>query len=146
MSEFSKQFWRAAIGVGPGDKFVSFDGKEYFIENMYTNDRGVCIHYRSLNNMEHGDIYDLNYLINWDKTKLFNENGDTLGRCKRSYHDDWPFPFLAYEIIFTPKRHKIKGYIVRRPGTLDKPIKYKPSEFEERFEVVETFKEKLHDA
>ena len=50
---------------------------------------------------------------------------------------------LAYEPIFTPKRHKLKGYKVRTPGIDGGVIKYTPQEFEERFDIIEAFEEEI---
>ena len=143
MSDFRKQYWRDRLGIGPGDKFTACDGKEYSITDIGINNRCVIKYtskeFESNFGLEHGTLYNIFDMIDWSKTNLYNEQGQILGKCKRNYLEN-PLT-LAYEPIFTPKRHKLKGYKVRTPGVDCGVIKYTPKEFEERFDIVEPFKE-----
>ena len=139
MSEVMKTFWRKRLGIGPDDKFTAIDGREYFISDIHGNNRGIVLDFESDFGLEHGTLYNIFDMIDWSQTKLFNEYGQVLGKCKRNYLENPPT--LAYEPIFTPKRHKLKGYKVRTPGIDCGIIKYTPKEFEERFDIVEPFKE-----
>lgn len=141
MSEFIKTFWRERLGIGPGDKFTALDGREYFVSDIHINNRGIVLDFESDFGLEHGTLYNIFYMIDWSQTKLFNEHGQVLGKCKRNYLEN-PL-ILAYEPLFTPKRHKLKGYKVRTPGIDGGIIKYTPKEFEERFEIIEAFKEEI---
>lgn len=139
MSDFRKQYWRERLGIGLGDKFTALDGKEYLITDIHVNNRGIVLDFESIFRNEHGTLYNIFDMIDWSQTKLFNEHGQILGKCKRNYLEN-PL-MLAYEPIFTPKRHKLKSYKVRTPGVDCGVTKYMPKEFEERFDIVEPFKE-----
>ncbi len=139
MSDFRTQYWRERLGIGLGDKFTACDGKEYLVTDIHVNNRGIILDFESIFRNEHGTLYNIFDMIDWSQTKLFNEHGQILGKCKRNYLEN-PL-MLAYEPIVTPKRHKLKGYKVRTPGVDCGVIKYTPKEFEERFDIVEPFKE-----
>lgn len=135
------QYWRERLGIGPGDKFIAIDGREYFVDDIHANNRGIVLDFESILGNEHGTLYNILDMVDWNRTELFNEHGQVLGKCKCNYLENPPT--LAYEPIFTPKRHKLKGYKVRTPGIDCGVIKYTPKEFEERFDIVEPFKEKI---
>lgn len=139
MSDVIRDIWRSKLGVGPGDKFIDYQGRECWITDIYSTSYGLGIAYEHWPT-EHGEIYDVRNLVDWNKTKLYNEKGDLLGRCKRNYLED-PETYLVYEPVFTPKRHKLKAYMVKMPSFTDRPIKYTPKEFEDRFDIVEPFVE-----
>lgn len=139
MSDFRKKYWRERLGIGPGDKFTACDGKEYLVTDVGINNCGVFLDFESIFRNEHGTLYNIFDMIDWVKTNLYNEQGQILGKCKRNYLENPTI--LAYEPIFTPKRHKLKAYLVRTPGYDCAVIKYTPKEFDERFEIIEQFSE-----
>lgn len=137
MNKADEQYWRERLGIGLGDKFTALDGKEYLITDIHVNNRGIVLDFESIFRNEHGTLYNIFDTIDWSKTNLYNEQGQILGKCKRNYLENPTI--LAYEPIVTPKRHKLKAYLVRTPGCDCAVIKYTPKEFEERFEIIEQF-------
>ena len=81
MSDFRKQYWRDRLGIGLGDKFTAFDGKEYLVTDISVNNRGstitdrIVLDFESDYRHEHGTLYNIFDMIDWNKTTLFNERG-----------------------------------------------------------------------
>ena len=140
-SDVIRDIWRSKLGVGPGDIFIDIEGHVCRITDIYAGLHGLVITY----NFEtgwfgHGEIDDVRNLVDWNKTKLYNEKGDLLGRCKRNGLEN-SGTYLIYEHVFTPKRHKLKAYMVSVPCRIKHAVKYTPEEFEKSFDIVEPFVE-----
>lgn len=138
-SENGKAFWREHIGIGPGDKVIDFQGRECFVTAIYSTTYGLAIDYAyRLGVIEHGTLYEIWRTVDWNKTTLFDSEGNILKRCKRKNSNYTYKPLTPYGVVLTPKRHKIKHYYILEPGVFNaKPIIYKPQGFFERFEVVD---------